>query len=218
MSLLQSHFQNTQISNADYYAVKARALAHAQKCLRNQYGADLSLTLINHDAVQARNAEWKPYISSSAFLSQRYYYGDWLKKFIIPASGQAHDIDVIISPNFYPWRFEAAIWHGHELCGLSIGGYKEELQRDFVSIWLIEASPHKGHPLKGKIMEIVDLASAFYATELGVSKVCHMGPFSEGAQKNYRVMGLKGGIVQYNDRNNTAAYLRDVKTTTAPVP
>ena len=49
----------------------------------------------------------------------------------------------------FPERFEAAIWSGDILCGLSIG--KPSHSQEIVTIRFIEGNPAPHHPLKGTI-------------------------------------------------------------------
>lgn len=60
-----------------------------------------------------------------------------------------------------PSRFEAALWGDNALCGLAIG--KLSKGRSHLSVHLLEGSPDRGHPLKGRVRHCILELAEFYA-------------------------------------------------------
>lgn len=201
-----------------------RALGAVEDSLRPVMGGALKLSLIDTRALDAAQTQWEPFFQTHPDIAERYY-GTWRDGAFIPAStSKDYLIDNI--HNFYnPAAFNVAVWHGETLCGVACGGYKGERARGFVSVMLREANPDPTQPLRGKIGMIVHEAAAAYARELGVGRVCYIGPFSEGAEKVHRVMGFRKEDIEFMSGLYTEAYVghivenkQNIILTDKPIP
>lgn len=182
------------------------ALGNAEKNLRPLMGDPLRLTLIDVPTVHAAQAQWAPFFAAHPDIASRYY-GSWLGQAFIPeATTQEYLRDHI--GNFHnPAAFNVAVWHDETLCGVACGGYKGEQELGFVSVMLREANPTPTQPLRGKIGLIVHEAAAAHARELGVGRVCYIGPFSEGAEKVHGYMGFWKENIEFMPGFHTEAYV-----------
>lgn len=82
-------------------------------------------------------------------------------------------------------RFDVALWDGETLCGLILG--KVSNGRNHVSIYYIES--YKGdHSLRGRMLEIADIAGTAFAIEIRARRVRIVNP-ATGLVKDYIELG-----------------------------
>jgi|GEM_PF-2065578 len=185
------------------------ALKTAESHLRPALGVELRLTLINGDAAQALDQQWRPVFNQNADIEQRYY-GTWAEHFFVPERlDEEYLIDNI--NNFDdPGAFNVAVWCGPRLVGIGRGGYQDEQKRGFVSVHLREGDPDPHHPFKGKIGRIIHEAASCHARAFGVDKVYYIGPFSPGAVKVHESMGFKKQMVETRPGEHQTVYVGPV--------
>lgn len=83
------------------------------------------------------------------------------------------------SDNFTWWqektrRFGCAILVHDELCGLAMGTLSD--QKTCLSITMIEGNPDPAHSLKGRILDIVELAGIIFAQRIGAAELRLINP------------------------------------------
>ncbi|MCM2344239.1 MAG: hypothetical protein NDJ24_06740 [Alphaproteobacteria bacterium] len=183
-----------------------KALGCAEETLRPLLGNSLRLTLIDTQTVEAGQIQWEPFFTDHPDIADRYY-GTWQNQGFVPASTKPDYLRDNIHYFYNPAAFNVAVWHGETLCGVACGGYKGEQERGFVSVMLREANPMPTQPLRGKIGLVVHEAAAVYARELGVGRVCYIGPFSEGAEKVHKAMGFRKENIEFRPGWHTEAYV-----------
>ena len=76
-----------------------------------------------------------------------------------------------------PKRFELAIWHGEDLCGLAIGTASDG--NTLVSIRYLEGWPLVGHHFQGRVLQIIAVAVAAYGREIGAQKMRFVDPYED---------------------------------------
>ncbi len=200
-----------------FFAMREHALKQAEQDLRETYGDDLRLTLFDKRTSQAIGDQWwshieqfweeNPDIDSGRDLSP-YLKGvmpvpeelteDAIRDFSRRAGG------------YHPEKFEVAVWKGDELCGIAIGRHEEAAENDYVSIRVAEGSPVPNHALKGHILRIVDTAACYHADAMGLDKVAHIGPYSQGAMKKLAEFGLSPEPIMFGEEQQEA-YIRHVE-------
>jgi hypothetical protein len=156
--------------------------------------AQFRLTSIDETAKAAWKYQWKPLLGKDAHSDDRYYKEKWFED-RCPTYGKSRKGKRVIESHphhFWFGRFEAAIWQGTILCGLSSGGGNEFHSEYYVSLDVTEGHPHFAHPLKQKIYDISLIAAAAYANVLGFEEVSRTGPFSKGSIKQAERRGLIG--------------------------
>jgi len=84
-----------------------------------------------------------------------------------------------------PERFETAVWSGHTLCGLAIGGTRKQ----FCRVDYLEGSPVPDHPLRGSVTVIVLGAVVAYAAALGRAEVRLVNPLP-AVLPHYEALGF----------------------------
>lgn len=181
------------------------AFKQAEEKLRPIWGNEIGLKIIDVNTVAAWEAQWKPFFEENPDIEGRYY-ATWMEQRFIPESLDDHYLIENIDNFDNPAAFNLAVWHGQTLCGVACGGYKNENKRGFVSVMLREANPNPEHPLKGKIGPIINEAAILYAQNLGVSRVCYVGPYSAGAIKVHEAMGLKQEKIEHLTGLSSIAY------------
>ncbi len=85
-------------------------------------------------------------------------------------------------------RFEAAIWYQSVLCGLCLG--KASGKNVHVRLEILEGSPDRKHPLRGRIAFIALTATELYGYACGASQVRIIDPV-EGAINSYKALGYE---------------------------
>lgn len=73
-------------------------------------------------------------------------------------------------------RFEAAFWHGRQLCGLAYGPAEGFEGLGFVGIEYLEGDPAPDHPLKKRVTDIAVALAETQARLAGVPAVRLLGP------------------------------------------
>lgn len=89
-----------------------------------------------------------------------------------------------------PARFELSIEVHREVCGLAIG--KPSRGRRHLSVYFLEGSSDKQHPLKRSVLPIILEASSLYADALGCSYLRLVQPV-DGLHARYRRWGFEFG-------------------------
>lgn len=84
-------------------------------------------------------------------------------------------------------RFDVAIWSGLHLCGLAFGA--PSLRRQNLTIRALQGSPIAGHPLKGKMLDIIHELAAMYGTALGCQELRFSKPLP-GMIPRYEALGF----------------------------
>jgi hypothetical protein len=87
----------------------------------------------------------------------------------------------------YAARFEVAFWFDSHLCGLAIGKISDA--RDVVRVDYVEASPDRGHPLKGWIAQYTFEAAGVLADGYFSKYIRFQRPL-EDVKPIYRALGM----------------------------
>lgn len=171
-----------------YDALRQRSYRLAEKVMAsssiNDLGEQVRLTGFNVTAQAAWKYQWKPQLKGKA-LEQRLIDSDFID-FRCVTYGKnrgGRRARYCNEAGYRPGRFEAAIWQGDTLCGLTYGGKNEDFKENIVAVHLLEGHPASVHPLKGKIFKITLIAAAAYAHVLGHDLVRINSPFSKGTLK-----------------------------------
>lgn len=81
-----------------------------------------------------------------------------------------------------PKYFDLAIWHRHELCGLSLG--RPSYSGNILSLEFVEGAP-ENNPLKGRIAALVVKAAQEYADVIGATRLKFANPVNERVRSIY---------------------------------
>ena len=157
--------------------------------IQTEFGDGLRLEAFTEEAAQAFTEQWEPLLSDKQKSQDRYLSARRIAE-QAPNADPKFAYSRMFNDSYDPHHFNLAIWMDDTLCGLALGGHQSEIDRDYISVKVIEGNPDPNHPLKGHIGEIIDRVSTAYAQEIGVSRVAHIGRFSEGAKKMYEGRGL----------------------------
>jgi hypothetical protein len=118
------------------------------------------LTFIDFVALDAWECQWLPVMPDGEEWS------DW--NWRIAMSGRSPPPSK---------RFELSIWSNDDLCGLAFGAPSQRRQN--LTIRALQGSPVANHPLKGKILPIVNEVASMYATTLGCQELRFSQPIPE---------------------------------------
>lgn len=91
------------------------------------------------------------------------------------------------------WRkhvdcFEVAVWSGDQLCGMALG--KPSDGRNNISVYLLQGSPLRPHPLMGRVLPIILESAAAYGYALGCREMRLIKPLAD-ALPRYQAMGFR---------------------------
>jgi hypothetical protein len=183
---------------ADGRETHLRVFKALSQTLSEELSLNIHLDVFTEETAQAYEEQWQPLLQNDDHASGDRYTSSRRIKASIYQTDPKGDISRAFNENYDPFHFNLAIWVDDTLCGLAYGGHIAEIERDYISIKVMEGHPDPEHPLKGKIADIIDRASKDYAKSVNVSKIARIGPFSEGAKRHHEANGLKSELLVYN--------------------
>lgn len=135
-----------------------------------QFGNHLKLSGLTPEVEAAWEDQWLPRLGGLSFDEMSEYYPHLFATALRPES-LAHS----------PHRYEAALWHGETLCGMTVGSVSRTLvfQDNQVELAVTAASPDCDQPLRGLTGRFIYLAACHYARALGADTVSFRGPYSD---------------------------------------